>query len=36
VTAFGKPLLCVILGKNGLRAWRFDDDRSSGTPLAGC
>ena len=33
VSAFGKPLLCVIEGTDGLRAWRFDDDRSTGIPL---
>lgn len=34
VSAFGKPLLCVIASPGGLKAYRFDSDRSSGTPLA--
>ncbi|HUG94404.1 MAG TPA: Mov34/MPN/PAD-1 family protein [Planctomycetaceae bacterium] len=33
VSAFGKPLLCVIEGTNGLAAYRFDDDESTGEPL---
>ena len=33
VSAFGKPLLCLIEGTDGLRGYRFDDDESSGTPL---
>lgn len=31
--AFGKPLVCMIVGPAGLRAWRFDDEESSGMPL---
>lgn len=30
VSSFGKPMLCVIDGTNGLVAWRFDDDESTG------
>ena len=33
VMAFGKPLLCLIRGSDGLVGWRFDDDRSTGTRL---
>ena len=33
VSAFGKPLLCVIRGADALAAFRFDDDESRGTPL---
>jgi hypothetical protein len=33
VSAFGKPLLCLIEGTDGLRGYRFDDDGSSGEPL---
>jgi hypothetical protein len=33
VSAFGKPLLCVIEGTNGLAGYRFDDDASRGEPL---
>jgi hypothetical protein len=33
VSAFGKPLLCLIEGTDGLRGYRFDDDASSGTLL---
>jgi proteasome lid subunit RPN8/RPN11 len=32
--AFGKPLLCVIAGTDGLRAWRFDADGSEAAELA--
>ena len=31
--AFGKPLLCLIDGPEGLRGYRFDDDESSGEAL---
>jgi proteasome lid subunit RPN8/RPN11 len=31
--AFGKPLLCVIAGCDGLRAFRFDDPASAGIEL---
>jgi proteasome lid subunit RPN8/RPN11 len=31
--AFGKPLLCVIAAPHGLRAFRFDDDESTGVAL---
>lgn len=33
VSAFGKPLLCLIEGTDGLRGYRFDNDESCGTPL---
>jgi proteasome lid subunit RPN8/RPN11 len=33
-SSFGKPLLCVIASPRGLAAYRFEDDASSGTPLA--
>ena len=33
VGAFGKPLLCLIKGRDGLAGYRFDDDESSGEPL---
>lgn len=33
VSAFGKPLLCVIEGIDGLAAYRFDDDASDGERL---
>ena len=33
VSAFGKPLLCLIRGVDGLMGYRFDDFRSKGTPL---
>ena len=33
VSAFGKPLLCVIEGADGLAGYRFDDDESQGEPL---
>jgi hypothetical protein len=33
VSAFGKPLLCVIEGTDALAGYRFDDDESHGTPL---
>ena len=32
--AFGKPLLCLIDGPAGLRGFRFDNDESTGEPLA--
>jgi len=28
VTCFGKPLVCCIIGADGLRAWWYDDDES--------
>ena len=31
--AFGKPLLCLIAGCDGLRAYRFDDHESAGVEL---
>jgi proteasome lid subunit RPN8/RPN11 len=31
--AFGKPLLCVIAGPDGLRGYRFDSDESAGDVL---
>jgi len=33
-SAFGKPLLCVIAGADGIRGYRFDDDTSAGVELA--
>jgi proteasome lid subunit RPN8/RPN11 len=33
VSAFGKPLVCLIEGTDGLAGFRFDDDVSSGSPL---
>jgi hypothetical protein len=33
-SALGKPLLCVIAGNDGLKAYRFDDDTSEGTHLS--
>lgn len=32
-SAFGKPLLCVILGRDGARGFRFKDDQSNGVEL---
>jgi proteasome lid subunit RPN8/RPN11 len=32
-SAFGKPLLCLIAGPQGLHGYRFDDDESQGVPL---
>lgn len=32
--SFGKPLLCLIAGPDGLRGFRFDDDVSTGEKLA--
>lgn len=32
--AFGKPLLCLISGADGLRGWRFDDKHPSGVLLS--
>ena len=32
-SAFGKPLLCLIAGSDGLRAYRFDDHESAGAEL---
>jgi len=32
-SAFGKPLLCLIDGPDGLRGFRFDDDASNGASL---
>jgi proteasome lid subunit RPN8/RPN11 len=33
-SAFGKPLLCLIAGVDGLRGWRFDDDAPNGVELS--
>lgn len=33
VSAFGKPLLCLIEGTDGLAGYRFDDDESTGERL---
>lgn len=33
VGAFGKPLLCLIRGTDGLAAYRFDADDSPGLRL---
>lgn len=30
VSSFGKPLLCLIAGTDGLHGFRFDDDESRG------
>ncbi len=32
-SAFGKPLLCIITGTDGLAGYLFADDRSRGWPL---
>jgi proteasome lid subunit RPN8/RPN11 len=32
--AFGKALVCVIAGTEGMRGYRFDDDESAGEALA--
>jgi proteasome lid subunit RPN8/RPN11 len=32
--AFGKPLLCLIVGPNGVGGYRFEDTESTGRPLA--
>lgn len=32
-SAFGKPLVCLILAPTGLCGFRFDDDESSGVEL---
>jgi proteasome lid subunit RPN8/RPN11 len=32
--AFGKPLLCLIDGPVGIRGFRFDNNESTGEPLA--
>jgi proteasome lid subunit RPN8/RPN11 len=32
-SAFGKPLLCVIAAPEGVRGYRFDDDKSDGKEL---
>ena len=32
-SAFGKPLLCLIAGPQGLHGYRFDDNESEGVPL---
>jgi proteasome lid subunit RPN8/RPN11 len=32
-SCFGKPLLCVIAGADGLRGYRFDDDASAGVEM---
>jgi proteasome lid subunit RPN8/RPN11 len=34
VSSFGKPLLCVIEGTDGLRAYLFEDYQSSGRQLS--
>jgi hypothetical protein len=34
VSCFGKPLLCIIAGIDGMRGYRFDDDRAVGVELA--
>jgi proteasome lid subunit RPN8/RPN11 len=34
VSAFGKPLVCLIRGSDGLKGYRFDDYEASGIPLA--
>jgi len=34
VGAFGKPLLCVIAGRDELAAYRFDSDESAGERIA--
>ena len=34
VSTFGKPLLCLIAGTDGLRGFRFDDDESHVQPVA--
>jgi proteasome lid subunit RPN8/RPN11 len=31
--SFGKPLLCLIAGPDGMRGYRFDDDQSTGEAL---
>jgi proteasome lid subunit RPN8/RPN11 len=36
VSAFGKPLLCLIESPDGLGAFRFDDDELPGVPLDAC
>ena len=36
VSAFGKPLLCVIETRRELHAYRYDDDASAGIETAGC
>jgi proteasome lid subunit RPN8/RPN11 len=33
-SSFGKPLLCVIAGADGIRGFRFQDDRSDSIELA--
>jgi proteasome lid subunit RPN8/RPN11 len=33
VSAFGKPLICLIDGTDGLHGYRFDDDESGGIRL---
>ena len=33
-SAFGKPLLCVIAGAEGVRGYRFEDEASPGVELA--
>lgn len=32
--AFGKPLLCLIAGPDGMQGYRFDNGESVGKPLA--
>jgi proteasome lid subunit RPN8/RPN11 len=34
VSAFGKPLLCVILGSDGLAGYRFVSDDGNGARVA--
>jgi hypothetical protein len=36
VSAFGKPLLCLIESDGALAAYRFDRDDSPGVRLAAC
>jgi proteasome lid subunit RPN8/RPN11 len=33
-SAFGKPLLCLIAASEGVRGYRFDDDKSVGEELS--
>jgi hypothetical protein len=32
-SAFGKPLLCVIEGEDGVRGYLFEDDNSAGVGM---
>jgi hypothetical protein len=36
VSAFGKPLLCLIEADGQARAFAYVDDQSQGVPLAAC